>query len=262
MARSAAFFDLDKTVIAKASTLAFGRPFYEGGLLSRRAGLRSAYVQFVYLLNGLNEEQMNRLRDNMSGLVAGWDVDQVRQIVAETLHDLIGPLIYAEAAALIAEHRAAGRDIILVSSSGDEVVRPIGELLGVDQVIATRMVIEDGQYTGGIEFYAAGENKAIAINELAEHEGYDLQECYAYSDSITDVPMLAAVGHAVAVNPDRALRRIAIQRDWPVLVFRRPVPRPRHRHSHVMVGIGVGVVAFAGVMWYRNYRGKQISTRQ
>src|SRR5689334_12470056 len=151
---SAAFFDLDKTVIAKSSTLAFGRPFYRGGLVNRRAVLKSSFAQFVYLLQGADEDSMDRMRDYLKSLCAGWDVQQVNDIVADTLHELVGPLVYAEAVELFDVQRDAGREVVLVSSSGEEVVGPIGEMLGVDRVIATRMVVEDGQYTGDIAFYA------------------------------------------------------------------------------------------------------------
>jgi HAD superfamily hydrolase (TIGR01490 family) len=220
---AAAFFDLDKTVIATSSTLAFGRPFYKGGLVNRRAVLKSSYAQFVYLLQGADAAQMDRMRDYLKTLCAGWPVEQVQAIVAETLHELINPLIYDEAVALFDEHRAAGRDIVIVSSSGEEVVGPIGEMLGVDHVVATRMVVEDGLYTGDIAFYAYGEGKAEAIRDLAAERGYDLGQCFAYSDSVTDLPMLDVVGHATAVNPDKALRRAAVERGWPVREFRRPV---------------------------------------
>jgi len=262
MGRSAAFFDLDKTVIAKSSALAFGKPFYQGGLINRRAVLKSAYAQFMYLVNGADEAQMSRMRDYLTELCKGWDVEQVRQIVAETLHSLINPIIYEEAAALIEEHHAGGRDVVIVSSSGDEVVSAIGELLGVDRVIATRMVVKDGRYTGEIEYYAAGPNKASAIRELADSEGYDLGECFAYSDSITDAPMLEVVGHPTAVNPDRALRRLAAEREWPVLTFRRPVPLKR-RFSYLRppsvpivasAAVGVSVLAAVGLVWYGRYR--------
>ncbi|WP_416045697.1 HAD family hydrolase, partial [Carbonactinospora thermoautotrophica] len=221
--RTAAFFDLDKTIIAKSSALAFGKPLYQGGLINRRAVLKIAYAQFVYLIGGADHDQMERMRAYLSSLCAGWEARQVREIVAETLHDLIDPLIYDEAAELIEEHHDHGRDVVIVSSSGSEIVEPIGELLGADRVIATRLVVKDGRYTGDIEFYAYGENKAKAIKELAESEGYDLTRCYAYSDSITDLPMLETVGHPYAVNPDRALRREAMNRGWPVLVFSKPV---------------------------------------
>ncbi len=224
---SAAFFDLDKTVIAKSSTLAFGKPFYKGGLVNRRAVLKSSFAQFLYLLQGADEDTMDKLRDYLAALCAGWPVQQVRDIVAETLHELIDPLVYEEALDLFAEHRAAGREIVLVSSSGEEIVGPIGDMLGVDRVIATRMVVEAGIYTGEVEFYAYGENKAVAITELAVEQGWDLAGCYAYSDSVTDLPLLCAVGHPVAVNPDKALRRDATERDWPIRVFARPVRAQR-----------------------------------
>lgn len=224
---SAAFFDLDKTVIAKSSTLAFSRPFYKGGLVNRRAVLKSSYAQFVYLLQGADEDSMDKMRDYLKALCAGWPVQQVHDIVAETLHDLIDPLVYAEAVELFEEHRRAGREVVIVSSSGEEVVGPIGEMLGVDRVIATRMQVEDGCYTGEIAFYAYGEHKEEAVRALAAQHGWDLGDCYAYSDSATDVPMLAAVGHPVAVNPDKALRKHALEEGWPVRVFTKPVRASR-----------------------------------
>ncbi|MCU1603481.1 MAG: family hydrolase [Frankiales bacterium] len=224
---SAAFFDLDKTVIAKSSTLAFSRPFYKGGLVNRRAVLKASYAQFVYLLQGADEDSMDKMRDYLKALCAGWSVQQVHDIVAETLHELIDPLVYAEALELFEEHRPAGREIVIVASSGEEMVGPIGEMLGVDRVIATRMEVAEGCYTGEIAFYAYGENKATAITELAADRGWDLADCYAYSDSDTDVPLLSAVGHPVAVNPDKALRRHASENDWPVRVFAKPVRASR-----------------------------------
>jgi HAD superfamily hydrolase (TIGR01490 family) len=249
----AAFFDLDKTVIAKSSTLAFGRPFYKGGLVNRQAVLKSSFAQFVYLLQGADEDTMDKLRDYLATLCAGWQVEQVHAIVAETLHELIEPLVYAEALALFDEHRAAGREVVLVSSSGEEIVGPIGAMLGVDRVIATRMVVADGAYTGEIEFYAYGDNKATAITELAAREGWDLADCYAYSDSVTDLPLLSAVGHPVAVNPDKALRKEAAERDWPVREFARPVRPSRRLPAPPGSGeawlAGVAVAGVAGVAW-------------
>lgn len=253
--RAAAFFDLDKTIIAKSSTLAFGRPFYSSGLIDRRAVLKSAYAQFVFSLSGADEAQMDKMRDAMAEMCRGWDVAQVQQIVLETLHELIDPIVYAEAVDLIEHHQLAGHDVVIVSSSGAEVVGPIGALLGVDHVIATEMDVADGRYTGSIAFYAFGAFKASAMTTLAAQRGYDLAASYAYSDSITDVPMLEAVGHPTAVNPDRALRKVAVERDWPISDFRNPV-RLRHRlplpGRPVTTGAAVGVAAgaVAGAAWY------------
>ena len=221
--RAAAFFDLDKTIIATSSATAFSRPFLAGGLLTRRAILRSAYAQLLYLVGGADAGQTERLRAQLSRTVTGWDVAQVAEIVERTLHESIDAAVYAEAVALIEEHHAAGRDVVIVSASGSDVVRPIAALLGADHVIASHMQVVDGRYTGEIDFYAYGENKAVAIRELAGRLGYDLGASYAYSDSITDAPMLAVVGHAFAVNPDRGLRRMAVEEGWGVLTFDRPV---------------------------------------
>ena len=154
--RPAAFFDLDKTIIARSSTLAYAKPFYRGGLINRRAVLRSGYAQFVFLAGGADHDQIERMRAYLSAMCSGWDVQQVKDIVAETLHDLIDPMVYDEAVELIEEHHLAGRDVVIVSTSGAEVVGPIGEMLGADQVVATEMVVEDGHYTGEIDTYVYG----------------------------------------------------------------------------------------------------------
>ncbi|MFG2054005.1 HAD family hydrolase [Micromonospora sp. NPDC048930] len=265
MGRSAAFFDLDKTVIAKSSALAFGRPFYRDGLINRRDVVKSAYAQLMFRLGGTDEQTMARTRDYLATLCKGWQVEQVRQIVAETLHELINPYVYAEAAALIEEHQAAGRDVVLVSASGEEMVRPIGELLGVTDVIATRMAVEDGRYSGEVEFYAAGPSKVDAVGELATARGYDLADSYAYSDSYSDRPLLECVGHPTAVNPDRALRKLAVENSWPVLEFRHPVPLGRRLRERPAVpvaaaALGVGVGVAIGIAWYGRHRRTRAAT--
>ncbi|MGE2834112.1 HAD-IB family hydrolase [Mycobacterium sp. SMC-4] len=222
--RTAAFFDLDKTVIAKSSTLAFSKPFFNQGLINRGAVLKSAYAQFLFLMSGADHEQIDRMRSYITTMCAGWDVEQVKSIVGETLHDIVDPLVFAEAAELIADHKLCGRDVVIVSASGEEIVAPIARALGATHAMATRMVVEDGRYTGDIAFYCFGEGKVAAIRALAAREGYALEHCYAYSDSVTDIPMLEAVGHPTVVNPDRALRKEAVARGWEIRTFSRPVP--------------------------------------
>jgi HAD superfamily hydrolase (TIGR01490 family) len=246
---AAAFFDLDKTIIAKSSTLAFSKPFQAGGLISRRAVLRSAYAQFVYHVGGADHDQMEKMREFLSSLCAGWEVQTVRDIVAETLHHVVDPLVYDEAVSLMEDHHLAGRDVIIVSASGTEVVEPIGEMLGADGVVATRMQVADGRYTGEIDYYAYGRNKATALQLLAEENGYDLARSYAYSDSVTDVHMLEVVGHPYAVNPDRELRKEALARGWPILVFTRPVAlHSRVRLPSLKPSVGALVVTTFGAV--------------
>ncbi len=227
----AAFFDLDKTVIAKASIAAFGRPFYRGGLINRRLVARALVSQMIYLHLGASEHKLARVRESMLTLIRGWDQERMRTIVREALEETIEPIIYAEALDLIQAHRAAGDRIYLVSASPEEIVQPLADHLGVDGAIATRAVVDtDGRYTGEMDFYAYGPFKAEAIRELAAAEGIDLDASSAYSDSYTDLPMLETVGRPVVVNPDRVLAKVAKERGWDVLQFTNPV-RLRDRVS-------------------------------
>jgi len=220
----AAFFDLDKTVIARASMAAFGHHFYRGGLISRSTFVRALTSQLVYLHLGASEQKLARIRESVLRLTRGWDQREVSRIVREALDDVVEPIIYAEALDLLEEHHDAGRRTYLVSASPEEIVQPLAEYLGVDGAIASRAVVDlDGRYTGEMAFYAYGPFKAEAMRDLALFEGIDLEASYAYSDSYTDVPMLEAVGHPVVVNPDRVLARLARDRSWETLQFTRPV---------------------------------------
>jgi len=256
--KGAAFFDLDKTILAKSSSFAFARPFYREGLIGRSDVVRSAYAQFVYLASGADHDQMETMREYMSKLVTGWDAEKVQAIVGETLDDIVDPMVYEEAVQLIEEHKAAGREVIIISSSGTDIVEPIGQRLGVDLAIGTQVAIEEGQYTGEILFYAYGPNKAEAMKTLADERGYDLAESYAYSDSHTDLPMLEVVGHPIAVNPDAELRKIAGENEWPILDFAKPVAMREQATKRQAVAAGsavaLGAVAL-GITWYARRRG-------
>jgi HAD superfamily hydrolase (TIGR01490 family) len=255
----AAFFDLDKTVIAKSSVLAFGRPFYREGLLSRRAIVKSAYAQVIFMLVGADEAKVEKLRVAMLQMIRGWSQYHVAEIVRETMNEVVTPIIFKEALDLIAEHHAAGRLVVIVSSAPEEVVWPLGEHLGVDEVIATRAEVgDDGTYTGELAFYSFGLHKAEAIRALAHEHGIDLDASYAYSDSVTDEPMLRAVGHPVAVNPDRDLARLARAEDWEVRNFAKPVRlrdrmggrEPAWAASGALAAAGAGVA----VWWWLRHR--------
>ncbi len=223
-ASAAAFFDLDKTIIARSSTMVMGRTFMKDGLISPATILRGIYAQTVYQLAGADHDQMEKMRAAMLDLTKGWEVERVRRLVRETMAEVIVPLVYAEAVELIEEHRAAGRDVWIISASGEEIVVPFGEHLGIRDVLATiGGVDEDGRYDGTIDFYAYAHAKANAIRQVAEVRGYDLSASYAYTDSLTDLPMLTAVGHPMAVNPDKELRAAAEAMGWEVRDFTSPV---------------------------------------
>ncbi len=264
--RAAAFFDLDKTVIARASMVAFGRPFYRGGLINRRTVLRALYGQLVYLQLGASEQRLERIRESILKLTRGWSQARVREIVAEALEQIVEPIIYAEAADLIEAHKDAGRMVVIVSASPEELVAPLGRYLGADRVIASRAHLdEEGRYTGSMEFYAYGEFKAEAMRAVAQAEKLDLESSYAYTDSYTDLPMLEEVGHPVAVNPDRVLARYAREHGYEIARFTQPVrlrDRLRGRISAVpqkpAIAVSLGAVvlsaAAAATGWWLGSR--------
>jgi HAD superfamily hydrolase (TIGR01490 family) len=247
----AAFFDLDKTVIAKASMLAFGPPFYKEGMISRRTAIRTAYAQLIYRHLGANDRKLAMLRETVLAITKGWDQNRVTQIVTHTLSEIVEPLIYQEALELMEYHRNQGRLIYLVSASPIEILTPLGEYLDVDGVIGSKSKIDhEGRYTGEMEFYCYGPYKVEAMFELAKNEGLSLKDSYAYSDSYTDIPMLEAVGHPIAVNPDRVLSKRAKEKGWEILTFSKPVrikDRKRSSKAQTTVAASAAALAVAGL---------------
>jgi HAD superfamily hydrolase (TIGR01490 family) len=257
--RPAAFFDLDKTVIAKASMVAFSRPLHRAGMLPRRMMLKAAWGQLVYAQIGATPEKLEKLRETVLGLTKGWVQSEVSEIVRATLEEIIEPIVFDEALERIRHHQAQGHKVFIVSASPEEVVAPIAQLLGVDEAIATRAELDDeGRYSGRTERYVYGPEKEVAILEAAARDHLDLAESWAYSDSATDVPMLSAVGHPVAVNPDRELAKVAREKGWEIEQFalevrlRDRVPMPSPKQAGVGGGAAVlGAAAVAGWLWWR-----------
>ena len=228
----AAFFDLDKTLIAKSSLVAFGPEFHARGLINKRVALTIVLNNLLFQRFGADEEKLAKIRESTLKITKGWDHLEVKKIVAETINDIVEPLIYREALDLIDFHLGCGDEVWLVSMSPSEVVEPFAELLGLTGAVASRARIDaEGRFTGELEYFNNGANKAESIRALAAERGIDLADSFAYSDSETDVPMLRAVGHPFAVNPDRTLAKIAHDESWPVLSFTHPVTA-RRRRSH------------------------------
>src|SRR5947209_7418610 len=253
----AAFFDLDKTVIARASMVAFGRPLYRAGLLSRWLLLRALYGQLVYLYLGADDARLARMRNAALAMTNGWHQDTVRRVVRETLEEVIDPIVFEEALELIRAHQAEGRTVYIVSASPEEIVEPLARYLGADGAIATRARLDlEGRYSGELERYCYGPAKATILEGLADDRGIDLAASYAYSDSITDLPMLEAVGHPVAVNPDRALLKAARTREWEVRRFVKPVrlrdrvPIPSATTAAAGGGVTLAAVIAGVVVWW------------
>lgn len=216
----AAFFDLDKTVIARPSIMAFARDFRREGLLRRRTMVRAGWTQLVYVKLGAGHKQLTRIQQSVLRVTAGWEQEAVRRVVTDRLAAAIDPLTYTGALDLIAEHRRAGRRVYLVSAAPTEMVEAIGHHLGVDRALGSIASLDAaGRYSGTLERYVYGATKATVMREVAMADGVDLDGSWAYTDSFTDLPMLEVVGHPVAVNPDRALRRVARMHGWEIRTF-------------------------------------------
>ncbi|MGZ4291332.1 MAG: HAD family hydrolase, partial [Gaiellaceae bacterium] len=152
-------------------------------------------------------------------VLAGFSVEEMQTLVGDAMEPVLRPLVYAEPLHLVQRHRERGEKVYVVSATLQEIVDHIAGDLGFDGAIGSTCEIVDGVYTGRSLRAAHGEGKAQALRELAAGAGIDLAESTAYSDSYSDVPFLEAVGHPVAVNPDRRLRRIAARRGWPIVDF-------------------------------------------
>ncbi len=216
---SAACFDLDRTFIRRSSALALAGAFREHGIINRRQFMKAGLWQLVFAARGLGEQGV---RDGIAdgvALLRGVRAADVEQLAAEAVDPVLRPLVYDEALQLADEHRARGEHVYLVTASLQEIVAPFAQALGLDGALGTVGELDDeGRYTGRVVRACHGAAKAEALSEI---EGIDLAMSTAYTDGVADLALLEAVGNPVVVNPDRALRRIAAERGWLVLDFRR-----------------------------------------
>ena len=219
MAAAAAFFDLDRTLLRRSSALALAGSFRERGLISRWQLAKAAAWQLLFVLRGASHKAVRNAAEDGLTVLRGFRPEQMSELVAEAMEPILRPLVYAEPLQLIEKHRERGESVFIVSATLQEIVQAIADDLGFDGALGTVCEVVGGAYTGKAVRALHAENKAACVRELAESRGYELAACTAYSDSHTDIPFLETVGHSVAVNPDRALRRVAAERGWPVLEF-------------------------------------------
>jgi HAD superfamily hydrolase (TIGR01490 family) len=218
---AAAFFDLDRTLMAGSSAFQFGRASYEAGLLSRRQLARDAWANVRFRLRGSTDEATDMLRERIFASIRGVRVRDLQRLGPRVLAGVL-PRIYPQMLEVAYEHQDAGRRVYIVTAASHELAEMLAHVLVFDGGIGARSEVVDGVYTGrpgGPFTYREG--KAEAIRELAAADGIDLAASWAYSDSESDLPMLRAVGHPVAVNPDAELLRIARAEGWGILRFER-----------------------------------------
>jgi HAD superfamily hydrolase (TIGR01490 family) len=216
--RGAAFFDLDKTLMQGSSAFEFGRAAYRAGLMSRRQLAADAIANLRFRLHGATDDVSEALRDRIALSLEGVRVRDLERLGVTVLAGIL-PRLYPQMLRIAHEHQDAGRPVYIVTAAAHELADVLAHVMAFDGAIGSHLSdVVDGCYTGratGAFLYR--EAKAAAIAEIADREGYDLAASYAYSDSASDLPMLEAVGHAVVVNPDSELERLARQRNWEVL---------------------------------------------
>jgi HAD superfamily hydrolase (TIGR01490 family) len=221
MARAAAFFDLDRTLIRRSSVLTLAPAFRRAGVIGRGQLAKAALWQILFAARGASAEAVRRAAEDGLMLLRGFPVADMHRLVREAVESRLLPLVYDEALELVRAHQGRGEPAYVVSATLQEIIDPLAADLGFDGAIGSLCEIDEGVYTGISLRACHAEGKAAAVRELARRDGLDLASSTAYSDSHSDVPFLEAVGHPVAVNPDRELRRIAAERGWPVLRFGR-----------------------------------------
>jgi len=246
MTSGAAFFDLDKTLIEGSSALHFARAAYRAGMVSRRQILRDLWANVQFRLNGSTDEGTEALKQRILDSIAGQRVVDLARLGPDIMAGIL-PALYPQMLREAYDHQDAGRPAYIVTAASQELADGLARVLVFDGGIGARSEIRDGVYTGrpaGPFTYREG--KAEAIRQLAAERGIDLAESYAYSDSESDLPMLRVVGHPVAVNPDRALERVARAEGWRIIRFDKLARRLRIAASAgalALVGGGGGYLA-------------------
>ena len=259
---SAAFFDLDRTLIAGSSAFALAKAARSMKMMPTTELLRDAVTAATFKMRGDHDNgASDSARDRVLGFVRGQRQDDLLALNEQVLPVLLGK-IRPEARRLVDIHRHAGRSTYIVSAGPQEIVEPLAISLGMTGGIGTVGEVVDGVYTGELDGpFCYGQGKVDAITELARWDGLDLTQCYAYSDSASDLPMLSAVGHPVAVNPDSKLERHARRHGWPVVIFSQRTKTVIRRTVAGVASAGLAAGTFAagiemgsrraGRMWFR-----------
>jgi HAD superfamily hydrolase (TIGR01490 family) len=238
--RSAAFFDLDRTLMAGSSGLHFVRAAYGAGMISRRRLAGDMWAGLRFRLFGSTDAATAKVRARMGSYIEGRQVRDLQRLAPRVLAGVL-PRLYPQMLEVAYAHQDAGRPVYICTAASQEMAGALSYILGFDGAIGSRSEVLDGVYTGregGL--FAYREEKARAIRELAVAEGIALETSYAYSDSESDLPMLRAVGNPVAVNPDTALARVARDAGWEVLRFDR-------LHRRLKIGAALAAAAAGGL---------------
>jgi HAD superfamily hydrolase (TIGR01490 family) len=236
---AAAFFDLDRTLMAGSSAYHFGRAMYKAGNMSRRQIARDALDQIRFRLQGASDAAVNVLLDRVLEGIKGQRVVDLARMTPDVLAGIL-PRVYPQMLDVVRSHQDAGRPCYIATAASHPAAQILATALVMDGAFGTKWEIHDGVYTGRLDGpFAYGEGKAQALREFAAEQGIDLSASWAYTDAVSDLPMLEAVGHPVAVNPDVGLAEVARREGWDVLRFEKLGERLRVA-SAVLAAAAVG----------------------
>jgi HAD superfamily hydrolase (TIGR01490 family) len=245
LSRGAAFFDLDRTLIAGASPAVVAVAAWRAGMLDGSVLAQDGFKALAFRMFGASDETSAKSRDRALEMTKGASREDMMALNEDVIPRLLNS-IRPESHNLIEMHHEAGRETWIVSASPQEVVGALAAALGMTGGIGTQGEVVDGLYTGRLDGpFVYGEGKVEAIERLAGDRDYDLRLCYAYTDSVSDLPMLEAVGHPVAVNPDSALESVAYQRGWPIVIFSRRTKRAIKMTTAVSGALGLASATYA-----------------
>lgn len=238
MSRAAAFFDLDKTLMAGSSGMQFARVATNQGIVSRRQLARWAAEHLRYRLRGTTDERTVEVLKIARDLIRGVPARTIARMEPEVMAEIL-PRVFPQMLAEVHAHQDAGRPTFIVSAAGNDIVESLARVLGMEGGIGTRYEVDtDGNFSGRLDGpFVYGPGKVEAMEAFAAAHDIDLAASYAYSDSLSDLPMLRAVGNPVAVNPDPPLAQIAKQENWQTLHFERLGRR--------LIAIGITLLATA-----------------
>ncbi|HET8982764.1 MAG TPA: HAD-IB family hydrolase [Pedococcus sp.] len=219
--RTAAFFDVDNTVLRGASIFHLAKGLWKRGFFTGRDIAAMLWKQVHFALVGENLAHVAKIREQALTFVAGHTVDEIERIGEEVYDEVMADKIWPGTRALAQSHLESGHDVWLVTASPVEVATVIASRLGLTGALGTVAESVDGVYTGRLVGEPLhGASKAVAVEALADQRGYELELCSAYSDSANDIPMLSLVGHPCAINPDSTLLHHARANGWQVRDFR------------------------------------------
>jgi HAD superfamily hydrolase (TIGR01490 family) len=249
--RAAAFFDLDKTLMAGSSGVFFARAAYETGMISRGRLVHDVYENLRFRLRGSTDDRADDVRRRVGEMIAGVRVRDLERLTPRVLSGVL-PRLYPQMLERAYAHQDAGVPVYILTAASQEMADLLARVLAFDGGLGSRSEIVDGRYTGrpaGPFNYREG--KVLSMRDVAERDSIDLAASYAYSDSESDLPMLRAVRHAVVVNPDATLRRIALEEGWEVIELDR---LGRRLKLLAALGAGTALASLGRVRWGRRAR--------